>query len=221
MGEKVILNFDESGNMGTNGRFFTIACIETSNLKPLENTMSKTILKTRQTFPSYTDMKEIKAKDSSGIIKDYFLRRIGSKEIKIRYVVADLENVYDRLKKDKNLLYNYMLQFIIVPAISNKKTSQLELNLDKRSIKVQSGNSFEDYIKIKLNYEMGFNIDIVVNYYESHNSYAIQAADFVANAIQTKYEHKYDAFYKLVSSKIVQRELFPRSVFGQKKIVNF
>lgn len=221
MGKKVILNFDESGNMGTRGRYFTIACVETYNTKPLENVMKKIILKTRKKFSKYEEMKEIKAKDAGIVVKDYFLRSICSKNVRIRYIVADLENVYEHLKEDKNLLYNYMLQFLIIPAIQGKNVDHLELNLDKRTIKVQSGNSFEDYINIKLKYELGFNLDIKVNYLESHNSYEIQAADFVANSIQSKYEFGHDYLYNIMVEKIVQAEEFPRKFFGQAKVVNF
>jgi Protein of unknown function (DUF3800) len=221
MGDKVILNFDESGNMGSKGRYFTIACIESKNIKPLSNVMKKTVLKTKKTFPEYQNFKEIKAKDSYPAIKDYFLRKIASKDINIRYIVADFEHVIQKLKDDENLLYNYMLQFLIVPVAKQPSVSSLVINLDKRTIKVKSTNSFADYIKIKLNYELGYSVSVEVNYIESHNSYAIQAADFVANAINTKYEFGKKCYYDLISNKVVQRELFPYKYFGQNKVVSF
>lgn len=220
MGDKLILNFDESGNLGKEGRYFTIACVEMPTTKPLSNVMKKAALKTKKAFPRFESEDEIKASDSSPVIKDYFLRKIASKELNIRYIVADLHHVKAKLLEDENLLYNYMLKFIIEPVAKKRGLNHLIINLDKRTIKVESTNSFENYIKIRLNYELNLDLIIEVNYFESHNSYPIQAADFIANAINSKYEYGHSYNYDLISDKIVQKELFPRRVFGQQKVVS-
>lgn len=215
---KLILNFDESGNLGKKGRYFTIACVETNNIQPLKNVMKKGILKVKKEFPRYAEHKEIKASDCSPPVKDYLLRKILSKNIEIRYIVTDLHHTKKSLIEDENLLYNYMLQFLILPAASRASgLERLEINIDKRTIKVKSVNSFEDYIRIKLNYELNLNIDVKVNYFESHNSYAIQAADIVANTVNSFYEYKNNQhFYEILKDKVCQRELFPRQFFGKK-----
>lgn len=220
MGDVMILNFDESGNLGKKGRYFTIACIGGSDLKPLKNTMKKAILKVKKQFPQFENAKEIKASESFPIIKDYMLRKIATKDIDIRYIVADLDNVKQALKDDENLLYNYLLHFLVKSVALEKGVKDIEINIDKRTIKVQSINTFEGYIKLKLIYELGKDLDIKVKYIESHNSYAIQATDFVANAINTFYEYRYDYYYNLIKHKIVHIEHFPYKYFGQDKIVN-
>lgn len=222
MGDKMILNFDESGNFGKRGRYFTIACVGMENTKSLSNVMKKAVLKTKKKFPEFTNEKEIKASDAYPPIKDYFLRKIGSKDVSIRYIVADLHHVKKQLLEDENLLYNYMLKFVIEPVAMKKGLKHLVINLDKRTIKVKSTNSFEGYIKIRLNYELNLDINIEVNYVESHNSYAIQAADFIANAVNARYEYgrKHGYYYNLIEDKIVQKELFPRRFFGQQKVVS-
>lgn len=221
MGDRLILNFDESGNLGKKGRYFTIACIEMPYTKPLTNVMKKAVLKTKQNFSDFQNIDEIKASDSNPIIKDYFLRKIASKDLTIRYIVADLHHVKPKLLEDENLLYNFMLKFIIEPVAMKKGLKHLVINLDKRTIKVESTNSFENYIKIRLNYDLNLDLDIEVNYIESQNSYPIQAADFVANAINSKYEYGHCYNYDLISDKIVQKEQFPRRFFGQQKVVSF
>lgn len=42
------LIFDESGNLGTSGRYFVIACIDTYNYKALHN-----VMKRKLELPSY------------------------------------------------------------------------------------------------------------------------------------------------------------------------
>ncbi|KAA6450326.1 DUF3800 domain-containing protein [Bacillus swezeyi] len=219
MGETVTLNFDESGNLGTKGRYFTIACVETLNQKPLHNVIKKAVLKTKTEFNAFAEYKEIKASQAYPCIKDYFLRKIVSKDIKIKYVVADKDYVKKSLLQDENLLYNFMLQFIIVPVAKKPNVKRIVINLDKRTIKVQSGNSFEEYIKIKLMYELNLDVEVIVNYLESHNCYSIQAADFVANAVYSFYEYKHDYFFNILKPKIEHAEEFPYKNFGKEKMV--
>lgn len=222
--DKLTLNFDESGNLGKDGRYFTIACIETNNFKPIKNVMKKSILKVKKEFPKYQSYKEIKAVHANPIIKDYLLRKIISKDVNIRYVVADLHHTDKELIKDENLLYNYLLHFLIKRAAQKQGVKQLIINIDKRTIRVGAENSFKDYIKIKLKYELGLDVEIDVNYFESHNSYAIQAADYVANTINAYYEYRNNEYlYGLIKDKVCQRELFPRRNFGKdkRKIVTY
>lgn len=214
MGDSMIMNFDESGNFGRQGRYVVIASVNTKDIKPLVNVMKKATLKVKSTFPAYSNKNEIKASESSPCIKDFILRKICSKEnINVRYVVADLQAVKQSLKNDENLLYNYMLSFLIDPVAKDNNNPQVILNLDKRSIKVKSANSFEDYIKLKFNYDQHLPTSFNVNYIESQNSYAIQAADFVANAIYSKYEYGRDYFYDIIAPKVVQSVEFPKWSF--------
>ncbi|MDY0395450.1 DUF3800 domain-containing protein [Virgibacillus halophilus] len=212
---KVILNFDESGNMGRKGRYFTIACVETHNTKPLINVMKKACLKVKKEFPHLTGNREIKASDSFPVIKDYILRRIVTKDIKIRYATADLPYVNRKLLEDENLLYNFLLHFIIVPVAKRSCVNEIDIFLDKRSIKVESLHSFKNYISIKINYELKLDVKINVSYVESHNSYCIQVADFLANVINSYYEYGHDHCFKIIKPKIVQHEKFPRHMFGK------
>lgn len=65
MNDCLYLYLDESGNLGSGGRYFTIAAVETVNPKPLGNIMKKTILKTKTKFERFQDVKEIKASESN------------------------------------------------------------------------------------------------------------------------------------------------------------
>ena len=86
------------------------------------------------------------------------------------------------------------------------------ITLDKRSIKLKSENSFEDYINIILRFDMGFDLDITVSYIESQHSYLIQAADFVSNAIYSRYEYGYDYFMNILVPKVIDEIHFPEKV---------
>lgn len=99
------LIFDESGNLGTSGRYFVIACIDTYNYKALHNVMKRKLGIAKLQFQELACLHshEIKAKDAYPCIKYHILEVIASKDLTISYIVADLKYVQPRLLKEKNI----------------------------------------------------------------------------------------------------------------------
>ena len=50
------LVLDESGNLGTFGRYFVIACIDTNDIKALHNIMKRKIIQAGEVFPALKDL---------------------------------------------------------------------------------------------------------------------------------------------------------------------
>lgn len=210
--------FDESGNLGKQDRFFVIACIITKNPKELNNIMKKTLLEIKKRYSGTKwNGHELKANSCKPWIKEIIYKAIVTKGIEISYIVADKIWIEERLKEDKNCLYNYLLSLLLDNFKNIFRNKRVNLILDNKSIKVKSLNSFEEYIKIHLNYRYSLNTDIKVEYRDSaaKNAYNIQAADYVANAIFSYYEYGYDRYYKILENKISKRELFPSRRFGK------
>ncbi|WP_051350723.1 DUF3800 domain-containing protein [Caloramator sp. ALD01] len=219
--EEYFLYFDESGNLGSEGRYFVIACILTKDYKALENKMKKVLLYIKN---NYKDIKwnghELKANSCKPWIKEIIYKAIMEKDIQIAYVVADKIWVEDKLKADKNCLYNYLLSILLDNFKSMFRNNKVNLILDNKTIKVKSINSFEDYINIHINYRLRLNADISVKYMDSSSkkSYNIQAVDYIANAIYAKYEYNYEVYFEILESKICCKELFPYKKFGKPTI---
>jgi len=217
------LFFDESGNLGKQGRYFVIACIDTYNPKELHNIMKKKIGQAKEIFPNMKhDTHEVKASNSYPAVKHHILECITRKDLSISYIVADLNHVYSNLLEDKNLLYNYMCKILIDKVIGDKfKNKKLNLRLDNKTVKVNSINSFSDYIKVYLNYEKLKNLDLDVKHIDSNSkySYTIQAADYVANAVYSYYEYNNSSYYDIIKNYCNIEEVFPKSKFGQLKAI--
>ena len=64
-----------------------------------------------------------------------------------------------------------------------------------------------------MNYHISFDCHMLDS--DSKDAYVIQAADYVANALYTKYEYKNDYFSRIVSSKINKIQTFPYEKFGK------
>lgn len=218
--ESRTLIFDESGNLGSSGRYFVIACIDTNKSKSLHNIMSKSILKARTEFPELVQHKrELKANEVYPFVKYFILEKIVTKDIRISYIVADLKHTEKTLLENRNLFYNFLMKLLIDKVIGNSfKNKKLNIICDNKTVKVKSKNSFSDYIKIHLNYDRNLNLDINVEYRDSNakNSYIVQAADYVANAIYSFYEHRTSKeLFDIINTKTTNTAFFPISKFGK------
>lgn len=213
------LIFDESGNLGVDGRYFVIACIDTKMSKSLHNIMKNKLRQAKKLFPNLTTHShEVKAKDAYPCVKHHILESIASKDLSISYIVADLQHINPNLLKDKNILYNYLMKLLISKLVDeNDKNTKLNIICDNKTTKVASANSFSDYIKLYLNFECIYNIDVNVLYLDSDagDAYIVQAADYVANAIYTQYQYDIKMYSDCIESKINVRDRFPENQFGK------
>jgi hypothetical protein len=210
---------DESGNLGIDGRYFVIACIDTSDCKALHNLMKRKLKQAKKTFPEFNVYEhEIKAADAYPCIKHHILESISTKDIRISYIVADIAHIEARLLKDKNILYNYLAKLLIDKIITFRdKHTKINILCDNKTTKVKSANSFKEYIIAQLNYERRYDLDLNIAFMDScaGNAYVIQAVDYVANAVYTFFEHKNDLYINQLRSKIIVEDFFPLGKFGK------
>ena len=214
------LLFDESGNLGANGRYFVISCVDVFDCKSLFNIMKRKIRQARVLFPQLGSLhvNEIKAKDAYPAVKYHIAECIVAKPVTISYIVADLYHVESRLLIDKNIFYNYLMKLLVCDIISFADTGRtINIMYDMHSTKVGSVNSLEEYIKASLIYEKGYNLKLNFKSYDSDasNAYHIQAADYVANAIYTKYEYGVEDYYRVLAPNLNKVQRFPYRLFGK------
>ena len=221
-GERCII-FDESGNLGRVGRYFVIACIDTTECKALHNVMKRKLKIADDKFP---DMKkdhahEIKAVDAYPCVKHHILECIASKNLSVSYIVADLQHVKPKLLEDKNILYNYLMKLLLDRIISSKDSgTRINILCDNKTTKITSKNSFEDYIKIHFNCEKDYDIDLNVRYMDSDagDAFVVQAADYVANAIYSYYEYDNGIYKDILIPKFNSTQHFTYEHFGKKQL---
>lgn len=211
------LIFDESGNLGTNGRYFVISCIDTNNIKPLYNIMQHKIRQAQVKFPDLAALHthEIKAKDAYPCVKYHIAECIARKDVSISYIVADLFHVKPQLLDDKNIFYNYMMK-LLMECIVTREDDIINVVYDNHSTKVGSVNSMEEYLKLSFVYEKQYDVALSFTSMDSNarNAYHVQAADYVANALYSHYEFGVDDYYKVYRPLFRNKLLFPQSKFG-------
>jgi hypothetical protein len=204
---------DESGNLGKDGRYFIIACIDTVECKSLHNVMKNKLKQIKSAHPTLSGCgHEIKAYGAFPSVKEQVLEAIARKNLTISYVVADKQHIEEKLIKDKNILYNYLMKLLLDKLITEAdKNSKINIIRDDISTKAGSKNSFREYISIHFNYELQYNLDLNIEYKNSGSgdAYIIQAADYVANALYTQYEHNKGNYAAIIEGKQNINILFP------------
>ena len=218
-GERCII-FDESGNLGSDGRYFVIACIDTTDYKELYNLMKRKLRIAKEQFCELSKLHshEIKANEAYPCIKYHLLECIATKDIQISYIVADLHHIKPNLLENKNILYNYLMKLLLDSIISEKDNgTKINILCDNKTTKVASANSFSEYIKIHFIYDKGYDLGLNIKYLDSDskNAYPIQAADYVANALYGWYEYGDGIFYQRFKSKVKNALKFPYTPFGK------
>ena len=221
---EISLFVDESGNLGSQGRFFLICALE------IYNQSSKTVsrragrlinkFKRRKIIPK---SKELKGWSINEDDRFELITKILSKDIKVRYIVLDKYKATLLLKKadDKNACYNYLVQLLVKKIITYNNVHKVNIYLDNRSVKIGNRLSLKPYLYNKLVLEqLETNMDIKrvefdINYLESESCYLIQCADIISNSLFKKYNSNIDIFYKKIKPYIIFESKFPSKSFGK------
>ena len=221
---EVNLYIDESGNLGTGGRYFLICALEIdSNIKSSISKRAGRVIcryKIKYKIDKSTELKGWSLDEES---RFQLIEKILYKGVKVRYVVLDLKHTTMLLKKadDKNACFNYLVQLIVKEIVNNTNVSKINLYLDNRSVKVGNRLSLKPYLynkfvleqlEDKSNYH---SIEFNVSYLESERCYLIEWADIISNSLYKKYNSNIDIFYNKIKPYILSEIKFPYKKFGK------
>jgi hypothetical protein len=200
--------FDEPYNRGGSSRFLTITfLLVPKNLSHLP----KRIVKKTYSKRKRSSGKELKGTDLTIIeMKDFANRTVElltrNPEIEILAITVNKENVQPHIRQDPNKLYNYMINLILLDRIKNKP--KVTFIPDKRSIKVESGNSLVDYLQIKLWFDLNVHTTIQNCPEESDRCLNLQFTDWVSHIVWSRFEkHEFELF-NIIKDKIKTSHLF-------------
>jgi len=209
---------DESGDMGFrfikpyrrggSSRFLTIAFVLVPNdLADEPRRIVKKLYSKRKRPPK----KELKGSDLTPDEKLYVANRTkkllkARKSIKIFAITVNKVKVRPEIRNDTNILYNYMIGLVLPKKIM--RFARVALIHDKRTIKVKSGNSLKDYLKVKLWYSLNSNTVLCYHPEESHRNLNLQFVDYIVNIIWSRFEDNATAPYDLIKTRIDSIPLF-------------
>ena len=188
---KHFIFLNESGLIRENSsdKYFIIGGFIAEEYTLLKKKYKQSTLKIKQKreIPLENELKAIHMKSGD---KRFILEEI-QKDSKFKFIGIMVEK--DKLQKlveKVNVFYNYLIKLLIDFLIDNNEISEfdeLNISIDKRSIKVSSLNSLSDYLEIYYEYEKKFELKLKVEYLDSHDNYNIQIADLLCNTLWVKY----------------------------------
>lgn len=212
---------DESGNLGHGrGRFFTIGAVvcEHDEAKRLSRTVKSAakLIKNRHVNKAWKNG-EVKAAGISKEERNEVLAKICKRDIDFFDITVDKHNIQEKMFDHKTASYNYWLKLVVDHLIKRfESIDKVFFHIDRRTVRVGDLNAFLEYITIHLLYECNLvNLQIEVDYPESHTNYGIQAADFFANAVNLYHLSGYLGGVDIIRRKIISEEHFPYSMFGR------
>ncbi len=198
--------FDRPNNDGGSSRHITIAgiVVDESQFKQVPRHIA-------EIYKKYDLTPKIEKKGASFIdehatyVTENLTKLIAkAPSFKIISITAKKENVYEPLRRDCNIFYNYMLGLLLPDTI--KQHEQVKIILDKRTIKVDQGNSFEAYIKTECWGKLNLKTNIECEYDSSDKNEGIWMADWMANWIWRNYENGQNRPYSILKNQ--HREQF-------------
>jgi len=203
---------DESGDLGfseDSTPYFTIAFLVIEKSVLFKRCVKK--IKIKYGIPRD---EELKGSTTRKEIKGDLLKRICKLPVEIHSITVEKGNVEDKLRRDTNILYNYMVGLSLVEKILQlPKNSEVIVVVDRRITSITSGFKFDEYLRYKIWFEgKRRDIDLKTHHVDSHQSYVIQGIDVITNAIFRKYNAGDEALYTIIQDKIrSDKKLF----FGQ------
>lgn len=201
---------DESGDLGWeftkpyrkggSSRFLTIGYIICPEY--LEHHLQRIVRKTYKRY-GFKESREKKGAELHKNQRDYIVNQAvrlleSFPEIKIGAITVKKENVNSGIKRDGNLLYNYMIKLSVLNKINGRP--QATLYRDERIIKVASGNSCIDYLRTILLFELSSETQLIDMPIKSHTNLSIILADWIANMCWIATEDKIDSHLDRLST---------------------
>jgi hypothetical protein len=193
---------DESGDLGFGEggtKYFTIAFVVMEN--PIDFIRRVKETKIQHNIPSY---EELKGNTSREVIKKDLLYRLAKLDIEVHAITVRKKNVEPKLRKDTNILYNYVVGLSLIDRILKVPIgTKVSINVDRRIISITSGFKFNEYLRYKTWYEgQRQDIDLKINHLDSHRNYAIQGIDVICNSIFRKYNSNNYKLFNIIQDKV-------------------
>jgi hypothetical protein len=198
----IYVYLDESGDLGFGQggtKYFTIAFVVLKTPVHFIRCVKET--KIKYNIPRHV---ELKGNTTRQIIKEDLLTKLRKLDIEVHAITVRKENVEPKLRRDTNILYNYMVGLLLVERIlSEPLGAGVIINVDRRVISITSGFKFNDYLRYKTWYEgQRQDIELEIKHLDSHRNYAIQGIDIICNSIFKKYNSNNYKLFKVIQEKV-------------------
>jgi len=200
---------DESGDLGFGEggtRYFTIAFVIVRDPVPFRRCVKA--VKTKYHIPRSV---ELKGNTTREVIKKDLLNKFLKIDMEVHAITVKKKNVEPKLRRDTNILYNYIGGLPLVERILQEPAgTRVVITVDRRITSITSGFKFNEYLRYKIWYEKERqDIDLEIYHLDSHETYVLQGIDVICNSIFRKYNSNNYALFNIIQDKVKSdRRLF-------------
>lgn len=209
---------DESGDLGFtldkpylsggSSKFLTMAYIVCPDAK--KHLVKRVVRRSYKKF-KFTPGSEVKGSSLSVPQKDSIARSIlelvrNNPDISVCSITVKKENVQEHIRKDANLLYNFMMKLSVLDKIDIHK--EVTLLRDNRTVKIASGNSLIEYLQTTLWFEMGAETKLRDMPSNSKKVLGLILVDWLNNIVFGHYENSNSSAFQILSPIIKNQTLF-------------
>lgn len=127
-------------------------------------------------------------------------------DIRIGVITVKKENVFEAIREDQNIIYNYALVMSLAPMIQS--LDHVRVIPDKRTVKILDGDTLDNYLRMKLHAEMESGVRIFYEPRISENEKNLWFIDWVANFIWRHYEQGDSSAFRLLENHIKIKQLY-------------
>ena len=212
------LYLDESGDLGFDfvnkkpTKFFTVAILAVNGVENNRKLIKgvKVTLRRKLNPKKHRRriVQELKGKDTTLEIKQYFYKQISKVAFEIYAMTLNKKRVYDRLTKEKSRVYNFIARQVIdkIPFEKNK-SNRVELVIDKSKSKPEI-EEFNSYIRSQIQGRLDPKVTLDMYHWDSQQNPPLQAADMFCWGIFQKYQRRNTKWFEVFEKKIIFEGLY-------------
>lgn len=201
------LYLDESGDLGFDfvnkkpSKFFTVAilAVQGGNNRKLTKAVKITL---RRKFKIKKRVEELKGSKCPLTIKKYFYRQLKDIRFALYSITLNKIRVYERLRKDKERVYNFMARQVLDQIPFNNADLRVEIIIDKSKTK-KNIFEFNQYILRQIKSKFDPKVPLDIYHYDSKQSLGLQAVDLFCWGIFRKYEVNDNEWRDVFKDKII------------------
>lgn len=202
-------SFDKPYRQGGSSRYLTIAGILISHDKRhlLKRLMKNLYNKTHT--PHHQEVKWAKLTKEHRLWIAQKLSNLKQKlgcDIEFICVVVQKEKVAHHIRLDPNKLYNYMIKRAFAEKLSYYEF--VMLNIDQRSMKVESGNSLHDYLQTEIWFSYHTPTLLETTQCDSKHHLSVQLADILSGIVQSHFEDNKSQAFNMIEHQLKLDKLF-------------
>lgn len=200
------LYLDESGDLGFDfvnkkpSKFFTVAIlvVRGENNRKLTKAVKITL---RRKFNVKKQVEELKGSKCPLVIKKYFYQKVQDVRFALYSITLNKIRVYERLRKDKERVYNFVVRQVLDQIPFNNANLRVEIIIDKSKSK-KNIFEFNQYILRQIKSKFDPKVPLDIYHYDSKQNLGLQAVDLFCWGIFRKYENNDNEWRDVFKDKI-------------------